>query len=484
MKRKKIFGQLQRIGKSLMLPVAVLPAAALLLRFGVLLNLPFVQAAGNAIFNNLALLFAIGVAVGFAFDGSGSAGLAGVVGYFVLTEGANSINSDINMGVLAGILAGLTAGALYNRYHDIKLPDYLGFFGGKRFVPIVTGAVAVLYAGIFGYIWPPIQSGINAVGQWIIGAGATGVGIYGILNRLLIPFGLHHVLNNLVWFVFGEFTNAAGEVVTGDLTRFFAGDPEAGIFMAGMFPIMMFGLPAAALAMYHTAYPENKKAVGGMLLSVAFTSFLTGITEPIEFSFLFLAPILFGIHALLTGASMALTYLFGIKHGFGFSAGAIDYVVNYNIATKPLLLIPLGIAAFIIYYFVFRYFIKKFDISTPGRGKAESGASIDIMPEAQKEKGRGVEEGGSESTEESSRSEAARQYIEFLGGAENIEKVEGCITRLRLEVVDADKINVQKLKEVGATEVMKPTNTNVQVVVGTQAEMIAGEINDELDKMK
>ncbi|ENH97719.1 PTS system N-acetylglucosamine-specific transporter subunit IIABC [Gracilibacillus halophilus YIM-C55.5] len=236
---------LQRIGKSLMLPIAVLPAAALLLRLGQddLLNIPFIAESGNAIFDNLALIFAIGVAIGFSKDNNGAAGLAGVIGFLVLTNGTQAINEDIDMGVLGGILSGIIAGLLYNRYQGIQLPQWLGFFSGKRFVPIVTAAVMVIVAFLFGYIWPPVQSGINGIGQWIIDAGALGVGVYGFLNRLLIPVGLHHVLNSLVWFVFGEYNGA-----TGDLDRFFAGDPEAGIFMAGFFPIMMFGLPAAALA--------------------------------------------------------------------------------------------------------------------------------------------------------------------------------------------------------------------------------------------
>jgi len=384
---KRLFGQLQRIGKALMLPIAVLPAAALLLRLGApdVFNIPFVMAAGGAIFDNLALLFAIGVAVGIAFDGSGAAGLAGVVGYFVITKGTQTINADINMGVLSGIIAGLLAGFLYNRYHDKRLPDYLGFFGGRRFVSIVTGAASVVLAGILGFVWPPIQEVINSFGQWITTSGALGVGLYGVFNQLLIPVGLHHVLNSLVWFVFGEFTNAAGEVVTGDLSRFFAGDPNAGIFMAGFYPIFMFGMPAAALAMYHTAKKNQKKIVGGILISAGLTFALTGIGEPLLFSFCFVAPFLYLIHALLTGTSLAITYLLGIKHGFGFSAGLIDYVLNFGIATKPLLIILIGIIYFIIYYFLFRFFITKFDISTPGRDiNTTENPALSIMPESQR----------------------------------------------------------------------------------------------------
>ncbi|SHM44497.1 N-acetylglucosamine-specific PTS transporter subunit IIBC [Halanaerobium congolense] len=477
---KNVFSQLQRIGKSLMLPIAVLPAAALLLRLGAgdVFDIPFVMAAGSAIFDNLALLFGIGVAVGIAHDSSGSAGLAGAVGYLIITNGTQAINSDINMGVLAGIIGGLVAGALYNRYHDIELPDFLGFFGGRRFVPIITGAAAVVLAGVFGFIWPPIQDAIQSAGQWIIDAGAVGVFVYGFLNRLLIPLGLHHVINSFIWFVFGEFTTAAGEVVTGDLSRFFAGDPSAGFFMSGFFPMMMFGLPAAALAMYHSAKPENKAAVSGIFLSVGLTSFLTGITEPIEFSFMFLAPVLYFIHAVLTGLSLVVTYILGIQHGFGFSAGAIDYFLNYGLATRPIMIIPIGIAFFAIYYFLFRFAIEKFNIPTPGRLDAETAdAGVSVMPETQQQKN-----GASKS--ESDSIGKSKAYIEALGGKDNIKRLEACITRLRLEVEDSSIIDEKALQKLGATGVLKANKNNAQVVVGTKAEMIADDINAELKKMK
>lgn len=475
---KKFFSSLQKIGKSLMLPIAVLPAAALLLRLGAedVFNIPFIMAAGSAIFDNLALLFGIGVAVGIAKDSSGAAGLAGAVSYFVITNATQAINSDINMGVLAGIIGGLLAGFLYNRYHDIELPDFLGFFGGKRFVPIITGAASVLLAGLFGYIWPPIQNVIQLVGEWIINAGPIGVFVYGVLNRLLIPVGLHHVLNSFIWFVFGEFTTAAGEVVTGDLSRFFAGDPSAGFFMSGFFPMMMFGLPAAALAMYHTAKPKNKKVVGGILLSVGLTAFLTGITEPIEFSFMFLAPVLYGIHALLTGLSMVVTYVLGIQHGFGFSAGAIDYFLNYGLATKAFLIIPIGIAFFAVYYFLFRFAIQKFNIQTPGREEAAANSNeMSVMPESQ-------QKSSGDKSLQSGSSAKASQYIEALGGADNLKSVDACITRLRLEVKDSGRLDEAQLKSLGASGVLKANKNNAQVVVGTKAELIAEEIKKELRK--
>lgn len=279
----------------------------------------------------------------------------------------------------------------------------------------------------------------------------SGVFAFGFLNRLLIPFGLHHVLNSITWFVFGEFNGA-----TGDLNRFFAGDPTAGSFMTGFFPIMMFGLPAVALAIYFSAKKQNRAAVGGMLMSVGVTSFLTGITEPLEFMFMFLAPVLYGIHAVLTGVALAVTETLGIKHGFGFSAGAIDYVVNFNLATNPILLLPIGLVFGAVYFVVFRFAIEKFNLPTPGRLESETG-NDDLINEL------GV-------------SKVASEYIQLIGGRENIVDVDACITRLRLTLADNSMITDEKVKALGASGVIKPNATNVQIVVGTKAEIIAEEM--------
>ena len=258
-------------------------------------------------------------------------------------------------------------GLKYAGYYNNKLTEFLGFFGCRRFVPIVTAAAMMVLAGVFGIIWGPIQNAINSMGQWIIGAWAAGVFSFGLLNRLLIPCGLHHVLNSFIWFVFGSYTDAAGQVWTGDLNRFFHGDPTAGNFMAGFYLIFMFALPAVALAIYRTAKPENRKAVGGALFSVAFTAFLTGITEPIEFMFMFLAPVLYALHAVLTGLALAVSYTFGILHGFGFSAGFIDYALNWGLATNPVMIIPIVLVFGLAYYIIFVWVIQKLDIPTPGR---------------------------------------------------------------------------------------------------------------------
>jgi PTS system N-acetylglucosamine-specific IIC component len=455
-----MLGFLQKIGKSLMLPIAVMPAAALLLRLGQddLLGIPFISAAGNAVFGHLALLFAIGIAIGFSKDGSGAAALAGAVGYFVLTDGAAAINETVNMGVFGGIISGIIAGLLYNKYHDIRLPEWLGFFGGKRFVPIITSLVMIVIAFLFGYVWPPVQAGINSVGDWIIGAGAAGVGVFGFLNRLLIPVGLHHILNTLVWFEFGEFTNAAGDVIKGDLWRFLAKDPSAGIFMTGFFPIMMFGLPGAAFAMVAAAKKERRKAVAGAMAGLAFTSFLTGITEPIEFLFMFLSPVLYFIHAILTGLAMSISYLLDIHHGFGFSAGALDYILNFGIAQKPVLLAGIGLLYGLLYFVVFYFLIKKLDLKTPGREDEIAG------------------EFEGNSALKGNYAEAADAYLEALGGRENLEEIDNCVTRLRLKVKDIAMVDEGRLKQLGAKGVIKLSKTSLQVIVGTDVEFLANEL--------
>ncbi|RBP96623.1 PTS system N-acetylglucosamine-specific IIC component [Cytobacillus firmus] len=458
-----MLGFLQRIGKALMLPIAVLPAAGLLLRFGQddLLGIPFIANAGNAIFANLALIFAIGVAMGFAKDSNGAAALSGAIGFLVLTEGAIAIDENINMGVLGGIIAGIIAGLLYNRFHDIKLPDWLGFFSGRRFVPIITSVTMILLAAIAGFAWPPIQGAIDSLGNWIIGLGALGSGLFGFLNRLLIPLGLHHVLNSLFWFQFGEF-----EGVNGDIARFFAGDPSAGAYMTGFFPVMMFGLPAAAFAIIATAKPEKRKAVSGMFIGLALTSFLTGITEPIEFSFMFIAPLLYGVHAILTGVSMWVTSLLGIRDGFTFSAGALDFALNFNIAEKPLLLLGIGVIYAILYFVIFYALIKAFNLKTPGRED-----ETDVVEE---------EEDAPASQGNNKYEVMASHFIKDIGGADNITSIDNCATRLRLNIADMEKVKESALKAHGAKGIMKLSKTNLQIIVGTDVEFVA----DEMKKIK
>ncbi|WP_118180839.1 N-acetylglucosamine-specific PTS transporter subunit IIBC [Paraburkholderia phosphatilytica] len=462
------FLKIQRLGRALMLPIAVLPVAGLLLRLGQpdVFNIKMIADAGGAIFDNLPLLFAIGVAVGFAKENNGVAALAGAIGYLVEIAVMKDINDKLNMGVLSGIIAGVVAGLLYNRYKDIKLPDYLAFFGGKRFVPIVTGLACVVLGIVFGYAWGPVQSAIDSAGHWLTTAGALGAFVFGLLNRLLLVTGLHHILNSLAWFVFGTFTPpGGGAAVTGDLHRFFAGDPTAGTFMTGFFPVMMFGLPAACLAMYHEAPKERRAMVFGLLFSMALTSLLTGVTEPIEFSFMFLAPALYAIHAVLTGLSLAICSALGIKLGFTFSAGLIDYVLNYGLSTKGWEAIPIGIAYAIAYYGLFRFFIRKFNMATPGREPAGADAPTESFAS-----------GGFVAPTAGAAVPRALRYIAALGGASNLTLVDACTTRLRLSVADPAKVSEAELKAIGARGVLNRGDNNVQVIIGPEADTIADEI--------
>ncbi len=481
---KQILTSLQKLGGALMLPIAVLPAAALLLRLGQpdLLNIPVMAAAGQAIFANLGLLFAVGVAIGLARDNHGAAGMAAVVGYLVINKGAAVFvvaPAAVLAGVPAhahalvieaftrkqlaeltvpvGIVSGLMGGALYNRFHNFTLPSYLAFFGGRRFVPIITGFAALPIAILLGMELEHIQHGMDALSRTVLASGPWGLFVYGVLNRLLIVTGLHNILNSFAWFIVGHYHG-----VTGDMNRFFAGDPHAGAFMAGFFPVMMFGLPAACLAMYHTARPERRPAVAGLLLSIALTSFLTGVTEPVEFTFMFLAPGLYLVHALLTGLAFIITNALDVRLGFGFSAGLFDYILNFKYATHPLRLLPIGAVYFGLYYGIFRYSIVKFDLKTPGR---ES--------EAQPAAAAPVAAGG----------ERARAYIAALGGPGNLESVNACTTRLRLTVHAQSAVNEAALKALGAVGMVRPTPTALQVIIGPVAEQIAGEMREALQNM-
>ena len=450
-------GYLQKLGKALMLPIAVLPVAALLLRLGQqdLLDIPFITSAGGALFSNLPLLFAMGIALGLSEDNDGASVIAGTVGFFVLTTAAKSINSDVDLSFFGGVIAGIIAGHTYNRFHKVALPAWLSFFAGKRLTPIMTGLFCLAMAFVLGHVWPVVQNGINSFANSVSDAGAWGQFVYGFLNRALIPLGLHHLIHSIFWFSLGEFITPAGEVFIGDLPRFFAGDPTAGVFMAGFYPIMMFGLPAAALAMYLATPKERRTQVGGMLFSVAFTSFLTGVTEPIEFLFVFLAPVLYFIHAVLTGFSIMLANQLGTLHGFGFSAGAIDFILNWGLATQPSTLILIGVMFFVIYFSVFYGAIRVFNLNTPGRNQELVEGNCETLVS-------GCERG--------------EHYIELLGGAGNLQSVDACITRLRLVVQNTHKINENGLKQLGVKGVMKLDEKNIQVIIGPEAEAIAGEI--------
>ncbi|HCD2071033.1 TPA: PTS transporter subunit IIABC [Staphylococcus aureus] len=495
--RKKLFGQLQRIGKALMLPVAILPAAGLLLAIGTAIQgealqhyLPFIQnggvqnvaklmtAAGSIIFENLPMIFALGVAIGLA-GGDGVAAIAAFVGYIIMnktmgdflqvtpknvTDPASGYASILGIptlqtGVFGGIIIGAQAAWCYNKFYNINLPSYLGFFAGKRFVPIMMATTSFILAFPMALIWPTIQSGLNAFSTGLLDSN-TGVAVFlfGFIKRLLIPFGLHHIFHAPFWFEFGSWKNAAGEIIHGDQRIFIEQIREgahltAGKFMQGEFPVMMFGLPAAALAIYHTAKPENKKVVAGLMGSAALTSFLTGITEPLEFSFLFVAPLLFFIHAVLDGLSFLTLYLLDVHLGYTFSGGFIDYVLLGVLPNKTQwwLVIPVGLVYAVIYYFVFRFLIVKLKYKTPGREDKQSQAVT------------------------ASATELPYAVLEAMGGKANIKHLDACITRLRVEVNDKSKVDVPGLKDLGASGVLEVGN-NMQAIFGPKSDQIKHEM--------
>ncbi|MEF9883160.1 PTS transporter subunit EIIC [Streptomyces sp. P9-A4] len=410
-----LFQGLQKMGRSLQLPIAVLPAAGIINRLGQpdvfgaeglgWDNVAKVMAgAGGALLDGslgLPILFCIGVAIGMAKKSDGSTALAAVVGFLVyytvlrqfpkdcptgtkdISGGCLGVDDSFagytyqNPGVFGGIVMGLLTAYLWQRYHRTKLVDWLGFFNGRRLVPIIMTFVAIGFASICLWIWPPIGDALENFSDWLVGLDAWGSGIFGVANRALLVIGLHQFLNVPIWFQFGTYTKPDGSAVHGDIPMFLAGDPNAGQFLTGFFPIMMFALPAAALAITHCAKPHRRKEIGGLMLSVALTSLVTGITEPLEYSFLFVAPVLFAIHAVLTGASMAVTWALGVKDGFSFSAGLIDYVINWNLATKPWLIIPIGLGFAVVYYAIFRFAITKFNFQTPGREPDEVGDEME-----------------------------------------------------------------------------------------------------------
>jgi len=479
------FAQLQRLGKSLMLPIAVLPAAGILLRLGQddLLGRikapvigPFVHAmsaAGDAIFTNLPLLFAVGVAIGFARKADGSTALAAVVGYLVVQSVFKTMSpvvlagevdkaggqAQINYSVFAGIVVGLLTAWLFDRYHTIQLPAYLGFFGGRRFVPIVVSLACLFLAFAMSYCYPLFDAGLTGLGKFIGGSGAFGAFVYGFANRMLIPLGLHHIPNSYVWFLYGDYQTPDGHVVTGELTRFAAGDPTAGILTSGFYPVLMFGLPAAALAMIHVANKKQRKVAVGILSAAALTALLTGVTEPLEFAFMFVAFPLYVIHAVLTGLSLAVAYLLDIHLGFSFSAGLADLLLYGTApAAKNIpLLIGMGVVFSVVYYVLFRFAITRWNLRTPGR-------ELETEFEAEEQENLGEIA--------DSRPE---QVIAAFGGRDNLVSVDACITRLRIEVADKSKVDQDRLKSLGAAGVIEVGNS-VQAVFGTGSEALKNDI--------
>ena len=484
---------LQKLGKSLMLPVASLPICGILMGIGYalcpatmqggdmngFLNLLgfFLVKAGGALIDNMALLFVIGVGVGMADDHDGTAGLAALASWLMMTNllavgtvtalmpsVADDVNKSLAFGKIAnpfiGILAGIIGASCYNKFKGTQLPDWLSFFSGKRCVAIIAGVVSILASAILLFVWPIVFGALIAVGEAIVGMGAVGAGIYAFLNRLLIPTGLHHALNNVFWF---------DTIGLGDLSHFWAGETSAdvtwslGMYMSGFFPCMMFGIPGAALAMVHTAKSNKKKVAIGLVASAALCAFVCGVTEPFEFGFMFLAPGLYLIYALLYGIFTTVTVLLGFRAGFSFSAGATDLVFSAPLpaAANTWMIIPLGIAAFAVFYVVFRFAIVKFNLKTPGREDDDIEAEKKAV------------------LSNSNFTEVASVILEGLGGKGNVKSLDNCITRLRLEIKDYTLVDEKKIKSAGVAGVMRPSKTAVQVIVGTKVQFVA----DEMKKM-
>jgi len=477
---------LQKLGKSLMLPVACLPVCGILMGIGYALCPSTMQGgdisgadqiigfflvkAGGALIDNMSWLFAIGVAVGMADDNDGTAGLAGLVSWLMITNllatgtvatltgvGADAVNPAFAKigNQFIGILAGLIGSTCYNKFKGTKLPDALSFFSGKRCVAIVTAVVSIVVSAILFFVWPIVYTALVTVGESIVGLGAVGVGIYAFLNRLLIPFGLHHALNSVFWF------DAAG---INDLGSYWAGEllngagGTAGMYMAGFFPSMMFGLPAAAMAIIHCAKPEKKKAAASLMGAAAICAFICGVTEPFEFAFMFLAPALYLVYAILYGVFAAVTVALGFRAGFSFSAGLTDLVFSASLPAhaKTWMILPLGIAAAIVFYLVFRFAITKFDLKTPGR-------EDDDIDETK------IELANNDFTA------MAAIILEGLGGKENVTSVDNCITRLRLEIKDYTAVDEKKIKSAGISGVIRPSKTSIQVIIGPKVQFVADE---------
>ena len=480
---------LQNLGRSLMLPVAVLPAAAVLMGIGYWIDPSamdttaaetasgvasliaiFLIKAGAAIIDHIPILFAVGVALGMSKDKDGSAALSGLVGYLVITtllstgtiallknieEGAvNSAFGSIENAFI-GIITGLIAASMYNRFSQVQLPDALAFFSGKRLVPIMTSVAMLVASGILFFVWPVVYSGLVSFGTAISNLGAAGAGLYGFFNRLLIPTGLHHALNSVFWF---------DTVGIDDIAKFRDGTGIKGVtgmYQAGFFPVMMFGLPAAGLAMYHTAKTRRKKQAASLFLAAGFAAFFTGVTEPLEFSFMFLAPALYFVHAVLTGLSLFIAAAFQWTAGFAFSAGFVDYFLSLRIplANKPYMLIVQGLAFAVVYYFVFRFAITKWNLKTPGR------EDDDVVAEEENEEASGNKFAAMAAT-----------IYDGLGGDTNVTNVDNCVTRLRIEVDDMDAVDQNKIKSTGIPGINIVGKHSIQVIVGTNVQFVADEM--------
>lgn len=470
----KIKANLQKLGRAMLLPVAAMPLSGLVMRLAAddMLNIAILGAAGNAVFNNLDILFAIGVAIGFAKAKDKSiAALTGFLAIMTLKTGLNIINPDVSMGIFGGIISGLIAAWTYNRFKEQKLPTVFSYFAGEKFPLTMVMVLQTITSVIFGYLWPYAQAAIDAFARMLVNMGAFGVGLFAFLNRLLIPFGLHHVLNTYVYFDLGSYTTPTGDVVRGEITRFISGDPEAGLFLSGFFVVMMFGIPAICLAIYKAAKMQNKQMVKGIMGSGAVTSFISNITEPVEFSFMFISPMLYVVHAAYAGLAAMVCYLLNIKIGFTFGACIVDYLINFRIATNAILIIPVGVVFFLLYYFTFYFLITKRNIPTLGR-EEENEFTEDVQDAKE----------SNLSLKSKNYEYMAKKLLQALGGKENIEDAFSCNTRLRVQVKDPSVVDEMRIKQTGVSGIVKPTPNNYQIIIGLEVTYVMGELSKFLEQ--
>ena len=461
---------LSKLGRAMLVPITAMPIAGIMARVGAadLLGIPLIENAGWVVFNNLDILFGFGAVVAYVKSRDKiSPIVASIVSVLVLRNVFETLNPDINMGIFGGIIVGCVTAWIHNHASKWKTPKMFDFFTGEKFCITLAPIVTVFFGWVLSYVWPVCQNGLDTFAMWIGGAGALGVFVFGFLNRLLIPVGLHHVLNSYIYYGLGSYTMASGEVVTGEMTRFISGDPTAGVFLSMFFVMMMFGLPGAALAIYRTAKKKNKSKVGGLMGSSAATSFITGITEPLEFSFMFVAPQLYVAHAVLTGLAGVTCYLLGVRIGFVSGGNIIDLVMNWNLGSNVILIIPIGIVFFALYYFTFTFLIKRFNLKTPGR-EDDVEVSEDVTD---------AELNATLNTK--NYAYLAKKLLQCLGGAENIETEGRCMTRLRVDVHDPATVDIEKIKQTGVMGVVCPSPTSIQIIIGREV----GQVEEEFSKL-
>lgn len=466
----KLLKQLSKLGRAMLIPVAAMPIAGLTkLLFGpTMLNIPFVMNAGSVVISNIDLLFAMGATVAYAEGKNKTHPLvASVISLLILRSCLADLNPDVNMGIFAGIIIGCIAAVVYNKSRHWKTPTIVAFFTGDKFVITLMPMITVLLSLLLSVVWPPIQNALDMFATTLYGMGAVGVFIFGFLNRLLIPVGLHHVLNSYIYYTMGTFVDAAGEIVTGDITRFVAGDPTAGTFLVGFYVVMIFGLPGAACAMWRCAKKDRREETKGLMLSTSATSILTGITEPLEFSFMFVSPQLYVVHAFYTGLAGAVCYLLHCRIGFASGARVPDLLLAWSSADNPWLIIPIGIAFFLLYYVTFKFLILSRDMKTPGR-EDDMIDSLEVTEEELNFK-----------LSTSNYAYLAKKLLQCVGGKENVEQSAHCISRLRLELVDGDQVDYDRIKQLGVKGIVQVSPTSIQIIIGTDV----AHVSEEFDKL-